>query len=91
MMMQYKIFRINACFIRRWVKDMKVTKKLEELLAKASKKLDSAQDAKSEVMDYLEEHYGIDTREEYKEIEDQYTWCYGIDEDNVRKLIENAK
>lgn len=70
---------------------MKVTKKLEELLAKASKKLDAAQDAKSEVMDYLEEHYGIDTREEYEVIEDQYTWCYGIDEDSVRKLIEKAK
>jgi hypothetical protein len=73
------------------VKDMKVTKKLEGLLAKASKKLDAAQDARSEVMDYLEEHYGIDTREEYEEIEDQCTWCYGVDEDSVRKLIEKAK
>lgn len=70
---------------------MKVTKKLEELLAKASKKLDAAQDARSEVMDYLEEHYGIDTREEYEKIEDQCTWCYGVDEDSVRKLIEKAK
>ena len=70
---------------------MKVTKKLEELLEKASKKLDAAQDARSEVMDYLEEHYGIDTREEYEEIEDQGTWCYGIDKDSVRKLIEKAK
>ena len=70
---------------------MKVTKKLEELLAKASKKLDAAQDARSEVMDYLEAHYAIDTREEYEEIEDQCTWCYGIDEDSVRKLIEKAK
>ena len=47
--------------------------------------------ARSEVMDYLEEHYGIDTREEYEEIEDQCTWCYGVDEDSVRKLIEKAK
>ena len=70
---------------------MKVTKKLEELLEKASKKLDAAQDARSEVMDYLEEHYGIDTREEYEEIEDRCTWCYGIDKDSVRKLIEKAK
>lgn len=70
---------------------MKVTKKLEGLLAKASKKLDAAQDARSEVMDYLEEHYEIDTREEYEEIEDQCTWCYGVDEDSVRKLIEKAK
>ena len=45
---------------------MKVTKKLEELLEKASKKLDAAQDARSEVMDYLEEHYGIDTERNMK-------------------------
>lgn len=51
---------------------MKVTKKLEELLAKASKKLDAAQDARSEVMDYLEEHYGIDTREEWTTVCLQY-------------------
>lgn len=70
---------------------MKVTKKLEELLTKASKKLDAAQDARSEVMDYLEEHYGIDTREEYEKLEDQCTWCYGIDEDSVRKLVEKAE
>lgn len=48
-------------------------------------------DARSEVMDYLEEHYGIDTREECEEIEDQCTWCYGIDKDSVRKLIEKAQ
>lgn len=42
-------------------------------------------------MDYLEEHYGIDTREKYEVIEDQYTWCYGIDEYSVRKLIEKGK
>lgn len=70
---------------------MKVTKKLEELLAKASKKLDAAQNARSEVMDYLEEHYGIDTRDEYEKIEDQCTWCFGIDKDSVRELIEEAK
>lgn len=70
---------------------MKVTKKLEELLAKASKKLDAAQDARNEVMYYLEEHYGIDTRDEYEEIEDQCTWCFGIDKNSVRELIEKAK
>ena len=70
---------------------MKVTKKLEELLAKASKKLDAAQNARSEVMDYLEEHYGIDTRDEYEKIEDQCTWCFGIDKDSVRELIEEVK
>lgn len=70
---------------------MKVTKKLEELLAKASKKLDAAQDARSEVMYYLEEHYGIDTGDEYEKIEDQCTWCFGIDKNSVRELIEKAK
>ena len=70
---------------------MKVTKKLEELLAKASKKLDAAQNARSEVMDYLEGHYGIDTRDEYEKIEDQCTWCFGIDKDSVRELIEEVK
>ena len=69
---------------------MKVTKKLEKLLAKASKKLDAAQDARSEVMDYLEERYGINTREEYETMEDQCTWCDGINEDSVRELIEKA-
>ena len=44
----------------------KVTKELERLLARAAKKLDAAQDARSDVDDYLEEHYGINTKEEYK-------------------------
>ena len=69
----------------------KVTKKLENMLAKASKKLEEAQDARSEVMNYLEEHYGIDTREHYESLEDNVTWCYGIDSDKVKELIEKTK
>lgn len=69
----------------------KVTKELERLLARAAKKLDAAQDARSDVDDYLEEHYGINTKEEYEKIEDSCTWCFGIDEDNVRKLVEEKK
>ena len=42
-------------------------------------------------MDYLEEHYDIDTREECETIEDSLVWCYGIDVDAVEKLIEEAK
>ena len=42
-------------------------------------------------MDYLEERYGINTREEYETMEDQCTWCYGINEDSVRELIEKTK
>ena len=67
---------------------MKITKKLENMLAKASKKLEEAQDARNEVMNYLEEHYGIDTQEYFELLEDNATWCYGIDSDKVRELIE---
>lgn len=70
---------------------MKVTKELERLLTRASKKLDAAQDARLDVMDYLEVHYGINTREKYETMEDQCTWCYGIDENSVRELIKKAK
>ena len=42
-------------------------------------------------MDYLEEHYDIDTREEYETIEDSLTWCYAIDVDAVEKLIQETK
>ena len=62
-------------------------KELQELIRNFNQKLEEAQDARSEVMDYLEEHYDIDTRTESDTIEDSLTWCYGIDEDAVKKLI----
>ena len=54
-------------------------------------KFEEAQDARSEVMDYLEEHYDIDTREECETIEDSLAWCYAIDVDAVEKLIQETK
>lgn len=66
-------------------------KELNKLIEKFHKKLKEAQDARSEVMDYLEEHYDIDTREECECIEDSLTWCYGIDTDRVEGLIEKQR
>lgn len=65
-----------------------MTKELERLIAKADKKLEEAQDARYEAMAYIEEHYGIDTNAYYEEIEDELTWCYGIDAAAVQDLIE---
>ena len=66
-------------------------KKLNKLIGNFHKKLEEAQDSRSEVMDYLEEHYDIDTREECETIEDSLTWCYAIDVDAVEKLIQETK
>ena len=69
---------------------MKITKKLENMLVKASKKLEEAQDSRDEVINYLEEHYGIDTHEYSELLEDNDIWCYGINNDKVRELIEKS-
>ena len=61
--------------------------KLQELIADFNKKLSEAQDARSEVMAYLEDEYGIDTDYEYETLEDECDWCYGIDMRGVEKLI----
>ena len=61
------------------------------LIGNFYQKFEEAQDARSEVMDYLEEHYDIDTREECETIEDSLTWCYAIDVDAVEKLIQETK
>lgn len=61
------------------------------LIGNFYQKFEEARDAWSEVMDYLEEHYDIDTRDESETIEDSLTWCYGIDVDAVEKLIEESK
>lgn len=68
-----------------------MNKKIEKLIENFHKKLEEAQDARSEVLDYLEEHYDIDTRAENETIEDSLTWCYAIDVDAVEKLITEAK
>ena len=62
-------------------------KELRKLIDDFNKKLAEAQDARSEVMDYLEEKYDIDTREEYETLEDECDWCYGIDIRGIEKLI----
>lgn len=68
-----------------------MNEELNKLIGNFHKKLEEAQDARSEVMDYLEEYYDIDTRDESETIEDSLTWCYGIDVDAVEKLIEEIK
>lgn len=68
-----------------------MNKELKKLIENFHKKLEEAQDARSEVLDYLEEHYDIDTRAESETIEDSLTWCYAIDVDAVEKLIAEAK
>lgn len=65
--------------------------KLQKLIENFNKKLEEAKDARSEVMDYLNEEYDIDTDKEYDTIEDECDWCYGIDDSGVKMLIENAK
>lgn len=67
----------------------RMTKELEKLIAKADKKLDEAKDARADVMWYIQEHYGIDTDYHYEKIEDELSWCYGIDTSAVQDLIES--
>ena len=65
-----------------------MTNELKKLIAKANKKLEDAKDARSEVMYYIEENYGIDTDYYSDVMEDGCNWCYGLDYDEVRRLIE---
>lgn len=67
----------------------KMPEELEILLTNASKKLDEAQKAKDEVLDYLEENYGLDIEENSQTVEDSLTWCYGLDRNAIEKLIKN--
>ena len=62
-------------------------KELQKLIKEFNKKLAEAQDARSEVMAYLEDEYGINTNYEYETLEDECDWCYGIDMRGVEKLI----
>ena len=65
--------------------------KLQELIRDFEKKLSEVQDARQEVLDYLEDNYDIDTRENWEELEDEHNWCYGIDTDGVKYLIEQRE
>lgn len=68
------------------------TKDLDELIRNAGKKLDEAQNARKMVIDYIKEHYSVDdeTIQSYEYLEDECTWCYGIDADTVESLIEKV-
>lgn len=67
-------------------------KVLEKMIDNFHNKLEVAQDARSEIMDYLEEHYEIDeTNEVAMEIQDELNWCYGINSRYVDRLIRKAK
>ena len=65
--------------------------KLQELIRDFEKKLSEAQDARQEVMDYLEDYYDIDTRENWETLELETNWCYDIDTDGVKYLIEQSE
>ena len=52
-----------------------------------NKRLVEAQDARLEVMKYLEENYDIDVVMDQDILEDENEWCYGIDTEGVEKLI----
>ena len=67
--------------------DKIMDKRLQELIETFNKKLVEAQDARLEVMDYLEKEYGIDIIEYCEELEDECDWCYGIDIEGVENLI----
>ena len=62
-------------------------KKLQKLIENFNKKLDEAQTARSEVMDYLEEKYDIDTVAMYEMLESKDDWCYGINISGLEKII----
>ena len=65
---------------------------LHDLLAKAERTLCEAQEARSEVMYYLEQHYKVPDDDYYEEaLEDECTWCYGIDRDKVIKMISKLE
>ena len=67
-------------------------KALEKMIDDFHNKLSIAQDARREIMDYLEEHYEIDeTCEVAMEIQDELNWCYGINSRHVDRLIRKAK
>ncbi len=65
--------------------------KLQELIKNFNSKLTDAQMARTEVMHYLEDNYDIDTRENWETIENSYDWCYGIDTNGIKRLIEQSE
>lgn len=66
-----------------------MTKELSNLIVKANKALNEAQELRAAVIDYLEEYYGITEISEYKYFEDECNWCYGLNEETINIAIEN--
>ena len=66
-----------------------MTNELKELIKKADRALDKAQAARSEVIDYLEEEYGISDTSGYDYFEDECNWCYGLSERKIKMAIED--
>lgn len=66
----------------------KMTKQLEHLIDRFYKKLDAAQDARNDVMEYLQDHYDIDTNAYCETLSSEYDWCFGIDVSSIQELIE---
>ena len=67
-------------------------KTLEKMIDNFHNKLSIAQDARREIMYYLEEHYEIDeTYEVATEIQDELNWCYGINIEHMDRLIRKVK
>ena len=64
-----------------------MNKELKNLIYKFHKKLEEAQDSRLEVMNYLEEKYGIDVMHDGENVEDKLSWCYGINIDAIEELI----
>jgi hypothetical protein len=64
-------------------------KKLQELIYSFNNRLAEAQDARLEVMNYLEENYDIDVVMDQDILEDDGDWCYGIDIEGVENLIRD--
>lgn len=68
-------------------------RKLEELIADASKKLEEAQAARHAVLNYLEEEYDIEANDSNSYFENKCDWCYGLNtrkiEDAIEKVLES--
>lgn len=61
-------------------------KELVRLLIEFNKKLTAAQDARSDLIDFLTEEYDFDENSEY--IDDDCDWCNGIDDMRLQRFLE---
>lgn len=61
---------------------------LDNLLKTFYEKLDEADDAKSDVIAYLQDNYGFS--EDADELEDSCSYVYSLDDQKVKRFIKNA-